>query len=196
MQTKHLVAIAVFVLACSGSSTNAVSLTGQQGFVVGSSMLDARETVGACGANTVGNGYAALSIQLFESTTATCASAAKSGRLLDIGIATHEYASGKTGSSLTQPLTTGTFTIGNEQIPDEDLCSLSKDATAILQIRNVTENGSTNTVWNAMSGTVTIDELTNGSVSGSFDVVLTDPNDNGTNGGALHGTFGTSSACP
>ncbi len=172
-----------------------MSLTGQQGFVVGSSLLDSRETVSACGANTVGDGYAALSIQLFDSPTATCSNAAKSGRLLDIGIATHEYASGKTGSALTVPLATGTFAIGNEQIPDEDLCSLSNDATAILQIRDVAEDGTTNTRWNALSGTVTIDSLAAGSISGTFDVVLGDPNGNGTSGGALHGTFGAVTAC-
>jgi hypothetical protein len=110
--------------------------------------------------------------------------------LLDIGIATHEYASGKTGSELSQPLRAGTFTIGNERIPDEDLCSLPSDATAILQIREQTANGSSNTLWNAMSGTVTIDDLTPGSISGSFDVVLTDPNNDGISGGSLHGTFG------
>jgi hypothetical protein len=189
MQKKHF-AFAFFVLGCSGSSAPAISLDGQQEFVVSSSMVDSHETVSACGANTVAGGYAALSIQLFESPTATCASPAKSGRLLDIGIATREYASGKTGSALSVPLTTGTFAIGNEQVPDEDLCSLPNDATAILQIREQTANGSSNTLWNASSGTVTIDDLTPGSISGSFDVVLTDPNDDGTSGGSLHGTFG------
>ena len=51
------------------------------------------------------------------------------------------------------------------------------------------------TLWNAMSGTVTIDDLTPGSISGSFDVMLTDPNNDGTSGGSLHGTFGAQK-CP
>lgn len=109
--------------------------------------------------------------------------------ILDLEVATSQWATYP--GMLTQSLVPGTYTISNEQTNDENLCKLRGGGTAYLQV--FPWGGYASAI--AVSGTVTIDSIAAGSVTGHFDVTM---------GGAfgqtdattpLSGTF-DAAACP
>jgi hypothetical protein len=108
-----------------------------------------------------------------------------------IGIATAQWAAYSRGT-LTESLTPGTFTVGSEHLDDEDLCMLAPGSSAYLLFAPV--RGESLAI--AVSGTVTLDTVAGGAVSGRFDVVMGGPFgevDAGTS--RLSGTF-DAVACP
>lgn len=115
---------------------------------------------------------------------------------MDIELATSEYATNHGKGNLTRALSTGTYAIGNEDIPDEDLCSLPTGATAILQVREFPDGGTGGALvaWNAVSGNVTLTSVSADGVAGTFEVTLGEP-DSGATGGTLSGEF-RASTCP
>ena len=108
-----------------------------------------------------------------------------------IGIATTQWAT-YSRATLTESLTPGTFTVGNEHLDDEDLCMLAPGSSAYLLFG--TAHGESLAI--AVSGTVTLDTIAAGAVAGRFDVILGGPfgeTDAGTS--RLSGTF-DAVACP
>lgn len=112
-------------------------------------------------------------------------------RVLDVEVATAQWATYP--GNLTDSLAPGTYTISNEQDNNETLCKLRGGGTAYLQI---SPWGDYSTAI-AVSGTVTIDSIATGSVTGRFDVLMGGPFGQ-TDAGAptpLSGTF-SAITCP
>ena len=111
--------------------------------------------------------------------------------ILDLEVATAQWATYP--GTLTEPLVPGTYTISNEQDNNETLCKLRGGGTAYLQIYPWSDYARAI----AVSGTVTLDSISAGSVTGRFDVRMGGPfgqTDAGTPT-PLSGTF-SASACP
>jgi hypothetical protein len=89
--------------------------------------------------------------------------------ILDLEVATAQWAAYP--GTLTEPLVPGTYMISNEQNNDETLCKLRGGGTAYLQIYSW--GGPARAI--AVSGTVTIDRIAAGSVTGRFDVLMGGP---------------------
>jgi hypothetical protein len=89
--------------------------------------------------------------------------------VLDVEVATAQWATYP--GTLTDPLVPGTYTISNEHNDAENLCKLRPGATAFVQIYPWGAPSSAI----AVSGTVTIDSITAGSVTGRFDVLMGGP---------------------
>src|SRR5208283_2009678 len=103
-------------LSESGEGT----LTGSQAFPVAWTVMNPREPADECMADAVDGGVAATSIVLAQQdlSSAICGDGGVvTGALVDIEIATQQYATGAT--SLTQALAPGVYVIGDEGQPDE-----------------------------------------------------------------------------
>jgi hypothetical protein len=153
-----------------------------------------------CGSSAVpGGGFAAVQLLLFESN-ADGASACSSdgggpgkniGRILDLEIATSQYAAMTT--PLTDSLTAGTYTVGNEHQDDPDLCMLPTGTTAFLQLIDY-QSGSPTSI--STSGTVSITSISDAEIQGTFNATMGGPYGQ-TDGGTpqLSGSF-YATACP
>jgi hypothetical protein len=89
--------------------------------------------------------------------------------ILDLEVATAQWATYP--GTLTEPLVPGTYMISNEQDNEETLCKLRGGGTAYLQIYPWGAPSSAI----AVSGTVTINSIAAGSVTGRFDVLMGGP---------------------
>ncbi len=147
---------------------------------------------------TADGGIAATAIYLLQVdlSAEACADAsfvpsAAGQRFIAIQMAAPAYA---TRRSVSEALSAGAYTIGNESVPDEDLCMLPTGATAILQVLELPDAAGAGAlpIWNAVVGTVTVTGLSATSIAGAFDVVLGDPNGGSADGGALSGSFDAS----
>ena len=115
-------------------------------------------------------------------------SAGATGQLVEIGIATTEYAGNQTMTH-TQALAPGMYTVGNQMVPDEDFCMIPTGDTAWFQVLTFDDAGVPFASWNGVSGTVTVASIDNTSVAGSFNVQLGDANGEQALAGSLSGTF-------
>jgi len=92
------------------------------------------------------------------------------GEWLDLELATTQAATG--AAELTESLTPGTYVIGNEKENDPDVCMLPSATNAFLQILTP---GGLDAQATAISGTVTLDSVSSGSVTGTFSVLMGGP---------------------
>jgi hypothetical protein len=188
----------------TGSSTLAPgtgTLSGALAFSVGKVIMTTATPSGTCGGTDMpGTGVVpAVAISFAESgfaaqnicNTNVGLPTAGTNNVLDLEVATPQWATYP--GMLTDPLVPGTYTISDEQKRNEDLCKLRAGGTAYLQIYPW-GNGS---LANAVSGTVTIDGIAAGSVTGRFDVQMSQAF--GPNAGAapksLSGAF-NATVCP
>ncbi len=180
----------------AGSGT----LTGSQAFPVGHALMqNGNGHESSCDGKpipagltpTVGIAFLQQGLPDAVVCSTTGAPDAGSGSLVEIQVATEEWAKSET---LTQSLTPGTYDITDEYEDDEDLCMLGKGAgTAILILGTQTSCGATSI---AMSGTITIDSIDSGGVKGSFDVKMGDAYGHPPDGGAPLSLAGTFNATP
>jgi hypothetical protein len=153
-----------------------------------------------CGPSSVpGGGFAAAQILFFEKSgdsSLVCANdggngGASTGRVLDLEIATPQYAAMM--DAATQGLAPGTYVVGNEHQNDPDLCMLPAGTTAFLVLFDA---GGNSAVGISVSGTVTITSVSASAIAGSFSVTMGGPYgqiDAGTP--TLSGSF-DATACP
>ena len=153
------------------------TLVGPQAFAVGSASMGAPLTGGCGGGGPANPGVISqVSIILTSKGLAPllCTDAgepdAGTGDWIDIEIATAQAAMDT--QDLTQSLAPGTYVIGNEGENDPDLCSLPSGSNAFLQLLTPTGYDAQAT---AISGTVVIDRIDAGAVTGTFSVLMGGP---------------------
>jgi hypothetical protein len=95
---------------------------------------------------------------------------AGAGAWIDLEITTTQAAMGDT--ELTQSLTPGTYVIGDEGEDDPDLCMLPSGSNAFLQLLTP---GGYDAQGLAISGTVTIESISEQGVAGTFSVLMGGP---------------------
>jgi hypothetical protein len=153
-----------------------------------------------CGSSAVaGGGFAATQIVLLEKSgdiSLLCSkdggtTSSGAGRILDLEIATPQYASMKT--PVTDALTPGSYVVGDEHQNDPDLCMLPTGTTAFLQLLDVAGGSPTST---SVSCTVAITSISATAIAGSFNVTMGGPYGQ-TDGGTpqLSGSF-NATTCP
>ncbi len=95
---------------------------------------------------------------------------------------------------MTEVLTPGVYTLFNEDISDQNLCDGVRGYDAVLTEFEL-ESGSATPLFNGV-GTVTIDQFSNGTLSGTLNVWLVSVDGTSdVDGGPLTGTF-SASFCP
>jgi hypothetical protein len=186
-----------------GDSTTAsdggTTLTGEQAFPVRYTWMDTALPSQECGGTgrTLDGGLAAAAVDLFDTDVSAVAcgdGGTATGRVVELGIATTEWAGGKT-TGLTQSLGPGTYVVGDQKVPDEDFCMIPSGATAWMQVLTFDDAGVPSADWNGTSGSVIVTTLDGTSVAGTFAVQLGDPNGSSADGGTLSGTF-SAAICP
>jgi hypothetical protein len=152
------------------------TLTGPQSFDVGSAQMET-SSQGGCGSGNGGAGVIAqLAILLTSKNLPSllCMDAgepdASAGEWLDIELATNQAIAG--AAQLTDSLTPGTYVIGNEGEDDPDICMLPSGSNAFIQLLTPTGYDAQAT---AISGTVIIDSISAGAVTGTFSVLMGGP---------------------
>ncbi|HEY1691670.1 MAG TPA: hypothetical protein VGG39_05895 [Polyangiaceae bacterium] len=151
------------------------TLTGSGAFPVGSAQMGESLT-GACGGSAAPGVIPTVSILLTSQglPAVLCSDAGLpdggTGYLLDIEIATTQAAMGD--EVLTQSIVPGTYEVGDEGEDDPDLCMLAPGSNAFLQIVTPTSGDA---VATAISGSVTIDSISAGAVTGTFSVLMGGP---------------------
>ena len=178
------------------ADAGAGALTGPLAFAVAWTRMNPGEPADECRADSVASGgFAATSIVLAQNdlSSAICGDGGSvTGALVDLEIATAQYAAGTT--PLTQALSPGTYVIGNEGVPDPDLCMLAANTTAILQLFDPFEASGASAI--AVSGSVTVTHVDATSIGGSFAVMMQPPGSPDASAPQpLSGTFETS-VCP
>lgn len=153
------------------------TLVGPQAFAVGSALMGPPLT-GGCGGTTADRSSTVSQASIILTSqglpSLLCADAGLpdggTGFWIDIEIATTQAAMGD--QELTQSLAPGTYVIGNEGENDPDLCMLPNGSTAFLQLLTPTGYDAQAI---AISGTVIIDSVGIGSITGSFSVLMGGP---------------------
>ena len=178
------------------------TLTGDQAFPVVFTWMDTAMPKNECsGKNqTPDGGLAATAIVLAEEdlTALACGDAGGAGaqgRLVEIGIATPAWVADQTAPQ-TQALAPGSYTVGDQKVPDEDFCMIPSGDTAWFQVLQVDDAGTPFATWNGVSGTIDVTSVTSNSVAGSFAVQLGDPNGGTADGGSLSGKFSAATCGP
>jgi hypothetical protein len=168
---------AATLLATDAGGSN--TLSGALAFPVGFSLMDPREAADECHANVLPDGsFDAISVLLASGgvSGSFCGSSVPTvdatGIVVDVEIAALGY-----GSQPSNPvaLAPGLFPIGNEGVPDDDLCMLEVNPGALLDVRAFDQDGGgATTLAQGLSGTVTVTSVSQTGIAGSFSATMID----------------------
>ena len=183
-------------------------LQGPHAFPIVGAWMSPHENTAACGLTSTvlaDGGIAAVGIQLYSSVSNAAACALNNGQdagtltglALNLGLGTPQFVAAnldKDAGPLTQVLTPGVYTLFNEDVSDQNLCAPVPGYDAVLTEFEF-ESGSATPLFNGV-GTVTIDQFSNGTLSGTLNVWLVSVDGTSdVDGGPLTGTF-SASFCP
>ena len=182
--------------ADASTGVDASGALGPAVFPVNHVLMDNQLPNQECGGTnlTSGGSLAATAVVISDSdfSAYVCgdAGSVSTGHAVVIAVATSEYA-GESNKSPTQGMSPGTYTIGNQNVPDPDFCMFPPGTNAFLQLFDADDGGA----WNGINGTVTVTQVANTSISGSFTTQLQNTDGSNADAGSLTGTF-TAPACP
>ncbi len=155
------------------------SLAGKLAFSVAYSLMYPTEAASQCHANVLPDGsYDAISVLLTSANISApaCSDAGASFptnfTLVDIEIAGLGYGN---NSTTPEALAPGVYPIGNEGVPDDDLCMLEVKPGALLDVRTYeADAGHALTAAQGLSGIVTLTRISPTSIAGSFTATMID----------------------
>jgi hypothetical protein len=182
-------------------------LQGPHAFPIVGARMSPNDPGAACGLTSTvlaDGGIAAVGIQLFSSVSSAAACAVgnwqdagiETGFALNLVLGTPQFVAANLGEDagpLTQGLTPGVYTFLNEAVPDQNLCAPGPEYDAVLTVFDLS-SGSATPLFNGV-GTVTIDEFSNGTLSGTLNAALVPTDGTLVEYGPLTGNF-SASLCP
>lgn len=194
-----------------GPSDAGNTLTGSGAFTVSDTIVDTQEAKDECSYETLlpDGSFAAFGIIMAQTNisaycSADAAFSPPGGQpFVVVQVAGPSYSNpGPADGGGLKAITPGTYTVGFENVPDDDLCMLAgTGASALVDIRTWKGGDAAGAVTaaEALSGTVTITSISPGHVAGSFSVMMVSVSSTGQfdtqHPSALSGTF-DSATCP
>jgi hypothetical protein len=163
-----------------GDAGAANALAGKLAFPVAFSVMYPNEAASQCHANVLPDGsldatsvlLTSLDVSALLCSNATSSSLTAAITVIDIEIAALGYGSNPVNAVALAP---GVFPIGNENVPDDDLCMLDVKPGALVDVRTEQpEAGAAVTVAQGLSGIVTLTSVSPTSIAGSFTATMID----------------------
>lgn len=197
-----------YMSQCPGDGGMSVDggLHGPHAFPIVGARMSPPEAVCGLTSNVLADGgIAAVEIALYSSVSNAAACAVNSGQdagietglALNLVLGTPQFVAAnldKDAGPLTQVLTPGVYTLFNEGVSDQNLCAPVPGYDAVLTEFEFV-SGNANPLFNGV-GTVTIDQFSNGTLSGTLNAWLVSVDGTSdVDGGPLTGNF-SASLCP